>query len=101
MKIKKGDQVKVVRGKDSGKTGSVDKVLSREEKVLVIGVNQYKRHMKARTQNKPSEIVTLTKPLPVSNVRLICPKCKLPTRVGYSMQKDKKVRICRRCEQEI
>ncbi|HLD01522.1 MAG TPA: 50S ribosomal protein L24 [Patescibacteria group bacterium] len=101
MKLIKGDQVIVVAGKDKGKTGKVEKVFSKTNAVVVEGVNQYKRHVKKRTENQKSEIITLTKPLPVSNVALICPKCKQPTRVGYGMQKDKKIRVCKKCEQTL
>ncbi|MGI8419764.1 MAG: 50S ribosomal protein L24 [Candidatus Levyibacteriota bacterium] len=101
MKLKKGDAVTVVRGKDSGKNGTVEKVFSKEAKVLVGGVNQYKRHVKARSQGQKSEIITLTKPLPLANVQLVCPKCKKLTRVGYKMLKDEKVRICRKCDAEL
>ena len=101
MKFKKGDNVKVVIGKDSGKTGKIDRVLVKEAKVLVEGVNQYKRHMKARTQNQKSEIITITKPLPVANVMLVCPKCNMVTRIAYKIEKEKKNRICKKCEMEI
>lgn len=101
MKLKKGDSVSIVRGKDSGKKGTVEKVFAKESKVLVEGVNQYKRHVKARMQGQKSEIITLTKPLPLANVQLLCPKCKKVTRVGYKMLKDEKVRICRKCNAEI
>lgn len=101
MKLVKNDQVKIVAGKDKGKSGKVEKVFSKEGKVLVEGVNQYKRHVKARMQGQESQIMTITKPLPVANVQLVCPKCKKLTRVGYKMEKDKKVRICRKCEKEI
>ena len=76
MKLKKGDLVTVVRGKNNGKTEKIVKVFSKEGKVLVEGVNQYKRHVKGRMQGQKSEIITLTKPLHVSNVQLVCPKCK-------------------------
>jgi large subunit ribosomal protein L24 len=101
MKIKKGDNVKVVIGKDKGKTGKVEKVFSKENKVVVSGVNLYKRHMKARSQNQPSEIITLVKPLPVSNIMLICPKCHKETRVGYRIEKGVKSRTCAKCESKI
>lgn len=101
MKLLKGDEVKIVLGKDKGKTGKVEKVLARENAVLVNGVNQYKRHMKARQQGQTSEIVTITKPLAVAKVQLVCPKCKKITRVGYKIEKDTKVRICRKCGKEI
>lgn len=101
MKLVKNDEIKVVAGKDKGKTGKVEKVFSKESKVLVAGVNQYKRHMKAREQGQQSEIITITKPLPVANVQLICPKCKKITRVGYKVEGEKKVRICRKCKATI
>ncbi len=101
MKLLKGDEVKIVLGKDKGKMGKVEKVFARENSVLVEGVNQYKRHVKARQQGQTSEIVTITKPLAVAKVQLVCPKCKKITRVGYKMEKDSKVRICRKCGKEI
>lgn len=101
MKLRKGDEVKVVIGKDKGKTGKIEKVFSKENKLLIQNINAYKRHLKARSQSEPSEIKTLVKPLSMSNVRLICPKCHLPTRVGYLTKGDKKQRICRKCKGEI
>jgi large subunit ribosomal protein L24 len=101
MKLKANDQVKVIRGKDNGKVGKVEKVLAKEDKVLVEGVNQYKRHVKARMQGQKSEIITLTKPLPLANVKVMCPKCKQPTRVGIKVLKDSKVRVCKKCKHEF
>lgn len=98
MKIKIGDTVQIVRGKDAGKTGKVEKVFAKEQKLLVENVNQYKRHLKARSQTQPAEIITITKSLPVANVQLLCPKCKKPTRIGYITEKNEKMRICRKCE---
>jgi large subunit ribosomal protein L24 len=101
MKLKKGDLVTVVRGKDNGKTEKIVKVFTKEAKVLVENVNQYKRHVKSRMQGEKSEIITITKPLAVGNVQLVCPKCKKLTRVGYKMLKDEKVRFCKKCKAEI
>ena len=101
MKLKKGDEVKVVRGKDKGKTGKIEKVFPKLDKIIIPNVNLYKRHLKARSQKQPSEIITLTKPLYVSNVKLICPKCHLITRAGYKVDDKSKIRICRKCKQEI
>lgn len=101
MKLKKGDLVTVVRGKDSGKTEKITKIYTKEAKVLVDGVNQYKRHVKSRVPGQKSEIITLTKPLAVASVQLVCPKCKKLTRVGYKMLKDEKVRFCKKCKAEI
>lgn len=101
MKLRKNDQVKIVAGKDSGKTGKIEQLFPQIDKVLVEGINQYKKHVKARTQGQQSEIVTITKPLPVANVMLICPKCKKETRVGYVINKDVKTRICKKCKAEL
>jgi large subunit ribosomal protein L24 len=100
-KFKKGDEVMVVIGKDGGKKGKIEKVFSKTNKILVSGVNLYKRHLKARSQKQPSEIITITKPLPVSNVTLICPKCKKQTRVGFKLEKNDKKRICKKCKAEL
>jgi large subunit ribosomal protein L24 len=101
MKLKKGDSVKVIRGKDKGKTGKIEKVFPKDDKVLIPDVNQYKRHLKSRSQGQPSEIKTLTKPLPSENVILVCPKCHKETRVGYKIVKGVKSRICKKCNSEI
>jgi len=101
MKIKKGDEVKVVIGKDKGKVGRVEKVLSKSGMALIAGVNQYKRHLKARSQRQPSEIATIIKPLPLVNIMCVCPKCHLPTRIGYMIEDGKKVRICKKCKQKV
>ena len=101
MKLKKGDNVKIVLGKDKGKEAKIEKVFSKTQKVLVHGVNQYKRHLKARSQGQPSEIVTITKPLPLSNVALVCPHCKFPTRIGFKVEKNDKIRVCRKCNKKI
>jgi large subunit ribosomal protein L24 len=101
MKLKKGDLVKIVLGKDKGKTGKIEKVLPKIEKVLVTGINQYKRHLKARAQGQTSEIVTITKPLSSQNVSLVCPHCKLQTRIGFRIEKNDKIRVCRKCNNKI
>ncbi|MBU2632388.1 50S ribosomal protein L24 [Patescibacteria group bacterium] len=101
LKFRKGDTVKVVSGKDKGKEGKIETVFTKENKVLVGGVNLYKRHLKARSQAQPSEIITISKPLPVSNVALICPKCKLITRIGFNLEGKNKVRICKKCKAQL
>ncbi|MBI2621891.1 MAG: 50S ribosomal protein L24 [Candidatus Levybacteria bacterium] len=101
MKLKRGDEVIVVKGKDRGKKGKIEKVLIKENMVLVPGVNLYKRHYKSRTQTKPSEIIEITKPLPIGNVAIICPNCHKETRIGYKIDNKEKVRICRKCNKKI
>lgn len=102
MKIKKGDKVKVIAGKDIGKEGEVEKVLRRKNRAVVMGVNLLKKHVKKRGEKEPGGIVTVAAPIHLSNLMLVCPKCKKPTRVGYEIKKGGgKVRVCRRCREEI
>lgn len=101
MKLKKGDEIIVTAGKDRGKKGKIEKVFPRQNKVLVAGINIYKRHLKPRGQGKPGGIIDITKPLPLGNVALICPKCGQKTRVGYEIRTKVKVRICKKCKETI
>lgn len=101
MKLKVNDEVKIVSGKDKGKMGKIEKVYPKKDKVMVSGVNQYKRHLKAQMQGQESQILTLTKPLPVENVMLICPKCGKETRIQYQVLKGKKERVCTKCTKTI
>jgi large subunit ribosomal protein L24 len=101
MKIKKGDKVRVVKGKDKGKDGVVEKVLGKNGKVFVAGVNLYKKHQKPKSSDKPGAIIDIAKPIPLTNVMLICTKCGQPARVGFEMTKSEKVRICLKCKAEI
>lgn len=99
-KIKKGDNVKILLGKDSGKTGTVDRVLTKVGKVVVGGANVYKRAVK-RMNNQEGGIIELVKPMDISNIALVCPACKKPTRVGFKIEGNDKVRVCRKCGKEI
>lgn len=101
MKLRKNDTVTVIKGKDKGKTEKIERVFVKTGKVLVAGVNQFKRHLKSRGQGTVSEIVTISKPLPVSNVALVCPNCKKLTRIGFEIAKGKKIRICKKCKKEV
>src|SRR6266550_3659443 len=101
MKIIKGDEIIITIGKDKGKMGKVEKVLPKDSAIVVPGINEFKRHKKARTQGQQSEIVTIIKPIDVAKVALRCPKCHKQTRIGYKMEKDKKIRICRKCKAAI
>ena len=101
MKIRKGDNIKVLIGKDHGKTGIVERVYPARDKVLVPGINEFKRHVKSQARNQKSEITTITKPINASNVALVCPKCKKITRISFKLLKDGKVRICAKCKKEI
>ncbi len=101
MKLKKNDEIIITKGKDKGKKGKIEKVFSKDNLVLIPGMNLYKRHKKAKTQREKSEIIEITKPLRVENVALICPNCKKQTRVGYKIEGKEKVRICKKCNKKI
>ncbi|MEK7513744.1 MAG: 50S ribosomal protein L24 [Patescibacteria group bacterium] len=101
MKLKKGDQIKVMLGKDRGKLGKVEAVFPQDNSVVVTGVNMYKKHVKKQGQDKPGGIIDLTKPLNVAKVALICPQCHLITRIGFSGVGPKKVRICKKCRKPL
>ncbi|HNP89211.1 MAG: 50S ribosomal protein L24 [Microgenomates group bacterium ADurb.Bin219] len=103
MKIKKGDKVVITRGKDKGKKTSVEKVFPGEAKVLLTGANLFKKHLKPRGEGKPGGIIDVGRPLSVSSLALICPKCNQPTRIGYLLSKNnkEKTRICRKCKNQI
>jgi large subunit ribosomal protein L24 len=102
MRIKKNDTVKVLYGKDAGKTGKVLRVLLKEGKIVVEGANIYKRHLKGDGKTRQSEIVDLVKPMPISKVMLVCPACKKNSRVGIEKTSDgKKMRICKKCNKSV
>ena len=97
MRIKKGDNVQVLSGNDKGKTGEVLEVIPKANKVIVKGVNIRKKHVKARRQGEESGIIPVECSIPVSKVNVVCPKCGKVTKVGYSVEKDEKVRVCKKC----
>jgi large subunit ribosomal protein L24 len=102
LKIKKGDRVRVLQGKDRGKTGEVSRVLPKEGKVIVDGINVAKKHQKATRSTMQGGIIDKDMPLSVSNVAIISPSDGKPTKVGYKFDdKGNKVRICRRTGAEL
>lgn len=101
MRIKKGDTIKVLYGKERGRRGPVVAIDMKKDRVVVEGLNLYKKHIKGDGQNRTSEIVTIEKPFPISKVMLVCPNCDKATRVGIKVEKDKKVRICKKCGKDI
>ncbi len=101
MKIKKGDTVKILYGKEAGKQGPVVAVSPKKNSVIVEGLNLYKRHLKGDGRTRTSEVVTIEKPFELSKVMLVCPLCNKPTRVGIKRDGDKVSRICKKCGKEI
>jgi len=101
MKIKKGDKVKILIGKDSGQAGIVEKVSIKERTVLVGGLNVYKKHQKPKGQGQQGGIVSLSRPIGISKVAIICPKCSKISRIGYQVTGTEKIRICKKCKAQI
>lgn len=98
MKILKGDKVKILIGKDKGRDGEVVSSFPKKNKVLVKGLNIFKKHIK-KSQGKAGTIIEKERPIFVSKVALICPQCGKPTRVGYQIDKSgEKYRICKKCK---
>jgi large subunit ribosomal protein L24 len=106
MKLRKGDRVKVLLGKDRGDEGEIMRVLPKENKVIVEGVNVAKKHQRAMRATMQAGIIDKDMPMPASNVALVCPNCG-PTRIGYRFDDSapgtaaKKVRICRKCGGDV
>lgn len=100
MKIKKGDKVKILLGKDRNKEGKVEHVLGKDRKVFITAANLYKRHVK-KHGSLEGGIIDIPKPLDISNIALICPNCNKTTRVGLSIVGNLKTRICKKCKKEI
>ncbi len=112
MKVRKGDIVQVISGKDRGKQGRIIEALPRERRVIVENLNVVKKHRRPRAlrdssrmgqpQIQPGGVFDIAAPLPASNVMVVCPTCNRPTRVGYDFRETKdgiaKLRVCKRSD---
>ena len=101
LKVKKGDTVQVLSGNDKGKTGEVLEVIPKTNKVVVKGINIRKKHIKPRRQGEEGGIIPAECPVHVSKVNVVCPKCGKATRIGFSVEKDEKIRVCKKCGEKI
>ncbi len=102
QRIRKEDNVLIMTGKDRGRTGPVRKVIPKDQRVIVTGVNIVKRHMKSRGAQQPGGIIEREGPISWSNVALICSSCAKPARVGFRSRADgRKVRYCKRCDANL
>ena len=93
MKLKKGDNVKILSGKDRGKTGVILKAFPETDRIMIDGLNVFKKRSKPRKQGEKGQIVAVSRPLAASKVMLICPNCKAPTRVGGRTEGSRKVAL--------
>jgi len=95
MKIRKGDNVIVIAGKDRGKTGKVSRALPWENQVIIEGINIKKKHRRANRKNQKGQIIDIAAPVHVSNVQTVDPKTNKGARVGFKIEKGKKVRVAK------
>ena len=101
MKIRKGDNVQVLSGNDKGKTGEVLEVIPGTNKIIVKGINIRKKHVKPRKQGEEGGIIPVECAIHASKVNVVCPKCGKATRIGYEIEKDQKVRVCKKCNAKL
>ena len=102
MHVKKGDTVKILSGKDKGKTGEILRSIPQRQRVVVEKVNMVKKAMRPTQQNPQGGIMSVEAPIHVSNVMVVCPECKQPTRVSHRVNEaGKKVRVCKKCGKDI
>ncbi len=101
MKIKKGDQVKILSGKDRGKEGKVLRIIPERFKALVEGVNIQKKHARPKREGEKGQVIQRPAAINISNLALICTKCGKATRVGFRVEENKKVRYCKKCQKAI
>jgi len=97
MKLRKGDNIRIISGKDRGQEGQVVRVYSERGRVTVQGINMYTKHVKPKKQGESGQSVRVPRPLSISNVMVICPTCKKPARIGQRFDGGTKVRFCKRC----
>lgn len=101
-KIKKNDIVKILAGKDSGKTGKILTIFPKKMKALVQGINMVKKHSRRKSNDQQGGIISKESPVDISNLMIICQKCSKAAKVGFNRLSDgTKVRICKKCKEII
>lgn len=98
MNLRKGDTVKIMSGKDRGKTGAVLRAMPDTMKIVIDGLNVFKKRSRPRRQGEKGQVVLVPRPMPASKVMLICSSCKQPTRGGARIEGARKVRYCKKCK---
>jgi large subunit ribosomal protein L24 len=101
FRVKKGDTVEVVQGKESGKRGKVLRVLSAEERIIVERVNFIKRHIRPSKKTPQGGVIEREASMHISNVKLVCPSCNQAVRVGVRMEGEEKIRFCKKCNVQV
>jgi len=101
FRVKKGDTVEVVQGKEAGKRGKVLRVLAAEERVVVERVNFIKRHVRPSKKTPQGGVIEREASMHISNVKLVCPSCSQAVRVGVRMEGEEKIRYCKKCNVQV
>ncbi len=101
MRIKKGDTVLIISGKDRGRKGKVIEAFPKQGRLVIEGINLRKKHMKPKKSGEKGQIVETPAPLNASDIKLICSKCGKAVRTGYKLKGKKKYRICKKCKQAL
>lgn len=101
MKLKKNDNVSIISGKDKGKTGIIEKVFPVENKIVVKGIAIAKKHIKPSQKNPQGGIIDINLKIDVAKAMIVCPSCGKPSKIGYKVTQNGKIRICRKCGQSI
>ena len=101
MKIKKGDNVQIMTGKDRGKSGKIIELDIKKNALVVEGFNVYKKHKKPTKQGEKGQVISVSRPMSIANVQVVCGSCGKPARVGYQLANGNKVRVCKKCKATI
>lgn len=101
QKFRIGDKVKILNGRDKGREGTIEKIFPKVEKVVIPGINVYKKHVKGGVGQEKGGIYDITKPVSYGKFVIICDKCKKPTRISFKLVGEDKVRICAKCKKEL
>lgn len=101
IRIKKGDKVLIVRGKDRGRSGKVLRVIPDKSRLVVDGLNLLKKTVRPTKQGERGQVVDVPSPLRIENARLVCPSCNKASRVGMRFKSNKKERYCKKCEAKV
>ena len=100
-KLKTGDMVRILHGKDRNKTGKIMAVVTKDMRVLIEGMNMVHRHVRPRRAGEKGQRVRVAAPINISNVQLVCPSCKKSSRIGIRRDNEKRERFCKKCNQVI
>ncbi|MBI4160147.1 50S ribosomal protein L24 [Candidatus Wolfebacteria bacterium] len=97
MKFKKGDNVKIIAGKDKGRTGKILRVFRDQERILIEGINLFKKHVRPKRQGETGQMVSIAKAVNASNAMIVCSQCKNTSRIGDREENGRKMRYCKKC----